>query len=122
MKALLLLLFSVAAQAQAVTSLDAEVQPWSGDFDGMLERRIVRVLVPYSRTLYFNDKGQQRGLVADSLKDFEIFLNRKYKLKSRPITVVAFPVTREYLLAGLAQGAGDIAVGNLTITAQRAKR
>jgi membrane-bound lytic murein transglycosylase MltF len=122
MKALLLLLFSVAAQAQAVTSLDAEVQPWSGDFDGMLERRIVRVLVPYSRTLYFNDRGQQRGVVADSLKDFEVFLNKKYKLKNRPITVIALPATREQLIPGLLQGQGDIAAGNITITAERAKR
>ena len=40
---------------------------------------MVRVLVPYSRTLYFNDKGAQRGLVADALKDFEVYLNKKYK-------------------------------------------
>ena len=49
---------------------------------------LVRVLVPYSRTLYFNDKGAQRGLVADALKDFEVYLNRHHKLKTRPITVV----------------------------------
>ena len=59
----------------------------------MLERRVVRVLVPYSRSLYFVDKGAQRGQ-ADTLKDFEIYLNKKYKLKNRPITVVALPTTR----------------------------
>jgi membrane-bound lytic murein transglycosylase MltF len=118
-----LLLFATAAHAQKTTgALDAETQHWSGDFDGMLERRLVRVLVPYSRTLYFNDKGAQRGLVADALKDFEVFLNRKHKLKNRPITVAALPTTREELFAGLLQGTGDIAVGNLTITAERAKR
>ncbi len=127
MRALLLLLFVAAAQAQApaakpVTTLEPELQPWQGDFDGMLERRLVRVLVPYSRTLYFNDKGAQRGLVADSLKDFEIWLNRRYKLKNRPITVVAMPTTREELLPGLLQGSGDIAAGNLTITPERARR
>jgi len=88
----------------------------------MLERRIVRVLVPYSRTLYFNDKGAQRGIVADALKDFEVFLNRKYKLKSRPITVVALPATRDYLIPGVAQGRGDLAAGNITITKEREKR
>jgi membrane-bound lytic murein transglycosylase MltF len=115
------LLFAAAAQAQ-VTALEPELRHWTGDFDGMLERRTVRVLVPYSRTLYFNDKGAQRGLVADSLKDFEVWLNRKHKLKTRPITVVALPTTREELLPGLLQGTGDIAVGNLTITPERAKR
>ena len=113
------LLACATAQAQV---LDHEVEHWSGDFDGMLERRLVRVLVPYSRTLYFNDKGAQRGLVADALKDFETYLNRRHKLKTRPITVVALPTTREELFAGLLQGTGDIAVGNLTITPERAKR
>ena len=116
------LLFAAAAHAQSVTTLAPELQTWTGDFEGMLERRLVRVVVPYSRTLYFNDKGAQRGLVADSLKDFEIFLNRKHKLKTRPITVVALPMTREELLPALLQGTGDIAVGNLTLTAERAKR
>ena len=115
------MLFAAAAQAQ-VTSLEPELKAWSGDFDGMLERRTVRVLVPYSRTLYFNDKGAQRGLVADALKDFEVFLNKKHKLKTRPITVVTLPTTREELIPGLLQGTGDLAVGNLTVTEERAKR
>ena len=120
MRALILLLWVASGQAQ--TTLNTDITFWTGDFDGMLERRTVRVLVPYSRSLYFNDKGAQRGLVADSLKEFEVFLNKKYKLKNRPISVVALPTTREHLLPGLLQGEGDIAVGNLTITAERAKR
>ena len=121
MKALSLLLFITSAQAAPV-SLDHELEPWLGDFDGMLERRVIRALVPYSRTLYFNDKGQQRGLVADSLKDFELYLNKKLKLRNRPITIVALPTTRDELLTGLRDGAGDIALGNLTITDERRKR
>jgi membrane-bound lytic murein transglycosylase MltF len=116
-----LFFFSVAAPAAPV-ALDHELDAWHGDFDGMLERRLVRVLVPYSRTLYFNDKGAQRGLAADSIKDFEVYLNKKYKLKNRPITVVALPTTRERLLVGLLDGVGDLAVGNLTITHEREKR
>src|SRR5262249_11361291 len=77
--------------------------------------------VPYSRTLFFNDKGSQRGLIGDSLKDFEIYLNKRYKTRNRPITVVALPATREQLLPGLLEGRGDIAAGNLTITPERAK-
>src|SRR5881394_3396440 len=120
MSALAFLLWLASAQAQ--TTLNTDLTFWTGDFDGMLERRTVRVLVPYSRSLYFNDKGAQRGLVADSLKEFEVFLNKKYKLKNRPISVVALPTTREHLLPGLLQGEGDVAVGNLTLTAERAKR
>jgi len=120
-KTLALLAFVATAHAQPV-ALDHDLEPWFGDFDGMLERRAVRVLVPYSRTLFYNDKGAQRGWVADALKDFEIWLNRKYKLKNRPITVVAIPTTRELLLPGLRDGSGDMAAGNLTITEERLRR
>ena len=119
--ALWLMLFATATPAASV-SIDRDLEPWLGDFDGMLERRVIRALVPYSRTLYFNDKGAQRGLVADSLKDFELHLNKKLKLKNRPITIVALPTTRDELLTGLRDGLGDIALGNLTVTDERKKR
>jgi len=40
--------------AETPRQLSLERQPWQGDFDAMLERRLIRVLIPYSRTLYFN--------------------------------------------------------------------
>ena len=88
MKTLLLL-----AVATGVTGLQHDLPARTGDLDTLLERREIRVLVPYSRTLFFNDKGAQRGLTADTLRDFEIFLNRKYPKKGYPITVVALPTT-----------------------------
>jgi hypothetical protein len=35
------------------------MQPWSGDLDGMVERRIVRVLVVPNKTFYFNQERQE---------------------------------------------------------------
>jgi hypothetical protein len=35
------------------------------DLDGMMQRRIVRVLVPYSKTIYFIDKGKQYGTAVE---------------------------------------------------------
>src|SRR5262249_58573599 len=32
-----------------------------GDFDVMKQRRLIRILVPFSRTIYFLDKGAERG-------------------------------------------------------------
>ena len=98
-------------------------KPWKGDFDGMLERRLIRVLVPYSRTLYFVDKGHERGLTADLMRDFEQYLNQKHakQLRRRPLTVVLIPTTRDKLFSGVAEGLGDIAVGNLTATDERRK-
>ena len=121
MIALLAFMATTAASAVAapVTGLQHEAGPQFGDLDAMLERRVVRVLVPYSRTLYFNDRGAQRGLTADTLRDFEIFLNRKYPRKVPPIVIVALPTTRERMLSGILEGRADIAAGNLTITPER---
>jgi membrane-bound lytic murein transglycosylase MltF len=112
-----------AEGAGAPRALPMEIQPWKGDFDGMVERREVRVLVPYSRTLYYNDKGRERGVVADTVRDFEQYINRKYakKLGKRPITVVMIPTTRDELLKDVNDGLGDIAAGNLTATDERRK-
>jgi hypothetical protein len=48
----------------------AEMQrPWTGDLDGMIERRVSRVLTVNSKTFYFDDKGTQRGTVVDYFED-----------------------------------------------------
>jgi len=113
---------SSPAQADNVLRLlPIENKPWMGDFDAMLKRRMIRVLVPYSRTLYFTDKGHVRGLAAELVHDFERYLNKKYKaqLKKRPLTVFLIHTPRDRLLPDLVAGLGDIAVGNLTETEER---
>jgi len=101
--------------------LSLDNQPWFGDFDQMLDRTMIRVLVPYSRTFYFHDKGHARGLTADLVRDFERHINKKYakQLHKRPVTVVIVPTTRDHLLDDLVNGLGDIAAGNLTQTPER---
>ncbi len=108
---------------QQARQLDLSREPWTGDFDQMLERRVIRVLVPYSRSLYFNDKGREMGLSAENIRDFEHWINKKYakKLGKRPLTVYIIPTTRDKLLPEVVQGLGDIAVGNLTVTEERLK-
>ena len=119
---------NVSAQAQPpvgqtralAVRLESE---FKGDFDRMIERRVIRVAAPFSRTLYFNDKGRERGISADFARDFEQWLNQKYKkqLGKRPLTVVIRPTTRDQLLLHIADGRDDIAVGNLTVTEERLK-
>ena len=101
--------------------LNLEAKQWTGDFDAMLERRMIRVLVPYSRTLFFVDKGRERGITAELVRDFERWVNEKYKkrLGKRPLTVYLIPTTRDKLLPSLREGHGDIAAGNLTVTERR---
>ena len=115
---------SSAPEAEQQTRrMEIQRKAWTGDFDGMIKRRMIRALVPYSRSLYFNDKGRERGLTADGVRDFERWINKKYRkqLGKRPITIVIYPTTRDKLLPELSQGLGDIASGNLTITDERRK-
>jgi membrane-bound lytic murein transglycosylase MltF len=97
---------------------------WTGDFDRMLERRVIRVSAPYSRSLYFSDKGRERGLAVELVRDFERYLNVKYRkeLGKRPLTVYIGPATRDRLLPDLEGGLSDVAIGNLTVTEERLKR
>jgi len=113
-----------ASPAKAeVRRLNVEAKPRTGDFDAMLARRTIRVAVPYSRTLYFNDKGRERGVTADHVRDFERYLNTKYakQLGKRPLTIYIVPTTRDELLSDVTAGLADIAAGNLTVTPEREK-
>jgi membrane-bound lytic murein transglycosylase MltF len=112
-----------AAAAPNVRTLAIVNKPWTGDFDALVARRMIRVLVPYSRTLFFNDKGRERGLTAELVRDFEHYLNQKHRpqLGKRPITVYIVATTRDMLLSDMAAGLGDIAAGNLTVTEDRLK-
>jgi membrane-bound lytic murein transglycosylase MltF len=120
--------FCAQAQAQTETTepadtraLETELKLWTGDFDGMVERRVIRVAVPYSRSLFYHDRGRERGLTADLVRKFEELLNKKHKkdLDKRPITVVLIPTTRDQLIPALLDGRADIAAGNITITDAR---
>ncbi len=92
-------------------------KPWKGDFDGMLERRAIRIYVPYSRSLYFVDKGKERGIAAYLIRNFERWVNQKHakQLGKRPLTVFVVVATRDKLRDDLLEGRADIAVGNIKV-------
>jgi membrane-bound lytic murein transglycosylase MltF len=100
----------------------AGLPTWTGDYPALKDRRVVRMLVVYSKTFYFIDKAQQRGITYDMGMELEKFLNAGNKDKTRPIRVVFIPVSRDQLVSGVAAGAGDIATGGLTITPGREKQ
>jgi len=116
---------TVAAPPQATApapppvTLPKGLPTWTGDLPKMVEQRAVRLLVVYSKTFYFVDKGQQRGITYDMGMELEKFLNAAVKDKTRQMRVVFIPVSRENLLPALAAGLGDIATGGLTITPDR---
>ena len=102
--------------------LRTEFARFTGDLDGLLKRRLLRILVPYSPTLFFRDKGRLYGTVADGATTLETWINRNYKLQGRPVTVVLLPTSRDRLFDDLLAGVGDIAAGDITITDERRRR
>lgn len=96
--------------------------PWTGDLDGMIERRAIRFLVVPSKTSFFLDRGQQLGLTHDLARAFETQLNKTLKLGSRKLVVYFIPTARDRLLDDLLAGRGDVVAANLTITPERAAR
>ena len=49
---------SAPTDAKSKRALVVTAQTWTGDLDEMIARRTVRVLAPFSRTLFFIDKGR----------------------------------------------------------------
>jgi membrane-bound lytic murein transglycosylase MltF len=116
---------SADADAPSEEAIEKVLTPWRGDLDGMIDRRVVRMLVTFSKTNYFLDGPRQRGATYEAGKLFEDFLNAqvKSKLPNKNILVhvMFIPVSRGRLFKDLEEGKGDLAAANLTVTPSRQK-
>ena len=120
------LLGTGAADAQTASSAGqlnglqhALLKPFKGDWDQIKQRRILRALVAYSRTLYFVDRGMQRGATYEALKAFENDVNKQLGAMALKFNVIFIPVSRDELIPALLDGRGDIAAASLTSTPER---
>ena len=96
-------------------------KPFSGDLDAMIKRRLIRVGVTYNRTHYFVDKGQERGLSYEALKQFENDLNTERKTRNLRVHVAMVPMSRDQLYSSLASGKVDMVAAMVTVTPEREK-
>jgi membrane-bound lytic murein transglycosylase MltF len=97
-------------------------QKWTGDLDGMIERRRIRVLTTYSKTTFFVDKGTQLGLAVDAFKLFEDDLNKKLKRGNLRVHVVFVPVANDDLIPALLEGRGDVVAAHKLALAWRGEQ
>ena len=105
-----------------VHELQVGTRQRKGDFDGMKKRRIIRALVPYSKTFYYVEKGRQRGISYEVFQALEDDLNKKLKSKkSIKMHVIYLPVGRDEIISRLVDGWGDVIFADLTITPERQK-
>ena len=107
-------------------ALPAEVRPlldqtFTGDFDEMVKRRIIRAGVVYNRTQYFIDRGVQRGISYESVNLFEEQLNKRLKTGLLKVQVAIVPLARDQLFPALEAGKVDFVAAALTITPERRK-
>jgi len=96
-------------------------EPFTGDLDQMIQRRLIRVGVTFNRTFYFLDKGVPRGLTYEYMKLFEDELNRKSKKRHLDVRLVLVPMPRDQLLPSLLAGKVDTVMAQLTVTPERLK-
>ena len=114
-----------ASERQAEDSLIEFVQtPWTGDLDGMLERRLIRILTVPTETSYFLENGKPRGIAAEFFSEFETFITKRFppKAKHHRVRIVVVPTAAGDIFPALLDGRGDIATARLTITEERKAR
>jgi len=117
----LLIVGRATAQAEKI-ELQANLGIWTDDFEELLNRRVIRMLVPYGRTLFFQDRGTVYGATVHAAQLLETWINRTFETGRRPLVVALIPTSRERLLDDLLSGRGDIAAGDISVTPDRAKR
>ena len=89
----------------------AVLNPFTGDFNEMLQRRVVRIGVEFNRTFYFVDKGVQRGVGYEYGRLMEDRINEKSRSGNIKVHVFFVPLSREELLSALISGKVDLVAG-----------
>jgi len=97
-------------------------EPFKGDLDEMVKRRLVRLGVTFNRTHYFVDKGVQRGGAYEYGKLMEDELNKRRKTGNLKVVFWFVPLPRDQLLPALMDGRVDLVMAGLTDTPERRKQ
>ncbi|MCB2019867.1 MAG: transporter substrate-binding domain-containing protein [Burkholderiaceae bacterium] len=88
----------------------------------MVERRLIRALVPSSKTFYYVEKGRPSGVSYDVFTAFEQDVNKSIKSKALKVRVVFLPTPRDEIIDALVAGNGDVVFADMTITPARRER
>jgi membrane-bound lytic murein transglycosylase MltF len=94
-------------------------QPWTGDYDTIVERRVLRVLTPLGGYQFYFHNGRPRGATYEMLVRLEAFINEELGTRNVRVYIVPIAVSRDQLIPGLVEGLGDLVATDLTITPER---
>ena len=91
-------------------------KPYHEDLDKLIERRVIRVLVPFGGYQYYYVNGRPRGTLVELLNKFEQYVNDLLERRHLRVYVVTIPISRDHLIPYLLEGRGDLVAGDLTVT------
>jgi len=92
---------------------------WSGDFDALVQERVIRILTVHSPGRFYLEEGRGRGIVAEMASRYEEFINQRLGRGHVKVFVLVIPVARDELIPALLSGRGDLISAGLTITPER---
>jgi len=92
---------------------------WTGDWEALKKRGVLRLLVIHSKTGFFYDKGRPRGVIADAAEQLELALNKKPNTLARKFKVALIPVAPDQLLEALNTGIGDVIATSIIVSRER---
>jgi len=92
---------------------------WTGDWDEVVKHRVLRLLVVYSKTGFFYDKGRPRGIIAEYAEQLELALNKKLHTRAQKFGVALITVAPNQLLQALNEGIGDVIASTVIVSRER---
>ena len=125
---------TVAAPASPVSSPDEPPAPSSaialpvglgrrtGDLDEMVKHRTIRALVLLNPIGFFYDKGLPKGVMYETLEEFQKFANQKLKTGKLGMKVTFLPMRVDQVESALTSGLGDILAVGIVVTPDREQR
>ena len=94
----------------------------TGDLDEMVKQRNIRALVILNPIGFFYDKGQPRGVMYETLEEFQKFANQKLNTGKLNVKVTFLPMRLDQIEAALTEGVGDMIASGIVVTPEREKR
>lgn len=110
-----------AAQQKTALVLPKDFGRFTGDWDAIVQRGTLRVLVVYNKGGFYYDKGRPRGVNVDAMTEFENIINKKLKTGAKKFKVVFVSLPPGELLQALNDGVGDMICASVIVTPEREK-
>lgn len=114
---IVILMALLSFQSHAITLTPLKGPAYTGDLKVLEKKRVLRILVAADLGFYYIENGVTKGIIGELVQHFDNDFRKKYPKMHMQI----IPVHRDNLLPFLVNGNGDLAIANITITAERKK-